>query len=391
MGKKFRLIGIVLTAAFAAAGCEPDGPRAEAGASAQPSPVRAAEAAPSPKAPPAGPVTFRAKLSAVGDILIHNTVYQDAYGAEGGYDFRPMFAPVKELLQKPDLLIANQESLIGGKELGLSSYPMFNSPAEVGEALRDAGVDLVTTANNHTMDKGEKGVLAAAGHWDRIGLPYTGAFRSEADRDKLRVLEAGGIRVAFLAYTYGTNGMPVPADKPYLVNRFDPERMEREIKRAKAEADVAVVSMHWGTEYQEKPGKEQREWARRLADWGADVIVGTHPHVLQPMEWLDRADGSRTLVMYSLGNFLSAQDQLSQLIGGVGQVELVKKTEGGRSEIRLQEPAFFPTYTKYKNWRTYRVIPFPSLEQEDRRIVAAEWERIKKRLLAAMPELRIAE
>jgi poly-gamma-glutamate capsule biosynthesis protein CapA/YwtB (metallophosphatase superfamily) len=403
MKKVVHVIGITVLVLLAAIGCENTEARPKADPSVSPSPIlsetsagevnhRNGEAAAMlPPAPDPSPAVYRAKLSAIGDILIHNTVYQDAYGSNGGYDFTPMLEPVRQLLLQPDLLIANQESLIGGRELGLSSYPMFNSPAEIGDALRHAGVDLVTTANNHTLDKGEKGVLAAAEHWDRIGLPYTGAFRSAEDREKLRVLEANGIRFAFLAYTYGTNGMPVPADKPYLVNLMEPDRVEREIRQAKQSADAAVVSVHWGVENEELPWDEQREWARNLAHWGADVIIGTHPHVVQPMEWIQREDGGRSLVMYSLGNFLSAQDRLPQLIGGIGQVEVVKTTAGGTAHIRLEAPSFIPTYNKYKNWRHYRVLPFSSLEQDDWVKIVPVWEGIKSRLVEAMPELQVAD
>lgn len=356
------------------------------------SPKPSAVSIPSPAPTPVPePETYRAKLAAIGDVLIHNTVYQDASDGKGAYNFMPMFEPVKELLRQSDITVANQESLTGGTALGLSSYPMFNSPYEVGDALKDAGVDLVTMANNHTMDKGEKGVLSATSNWDRIGMPYTGAFRNPEDREQLRTLEAGGITFGFLAYTYGTNGMPIPPDKPYLVNLLDAVRMEDEIKKAKQAADVVVVSVHWGVENEPSPNSVQREWAKKLADWGADIIIGTHPHVLQTFEWLSHPEGRRTLVMYSLGNFLSAQDKLPQLIGGIGQVEVVKTVTGEQSAVRLEKPSFIPTYNKYKNWRKYRVIPLNRLEQADSAVVQPVWERIRQRLSEAMPELTIAD
>lgn len=341
---------------------------------------------------PAAAGTYRATLSAVGDILIHNTVYQDAADGRGGYDFKPMLAPAAEELRKPGILVANQESVMGGKGLGLSSYPQFNSPFEIGDALKDAGVDLVTMANNHTMDKGEAGIRAAIGRYDQIGMPHTGAYASEEDRRTIRFLESGGIRFAFLAYTYGTNGIAVPADKPYLVALLDPARVQADMAEARKQADALIVCVHWGIENQPNPSPEQREWAKRLADWGADVVVGTHPHVLQPMEWLSRADGGRTLVMYSLGNFLSAQDQPAQLIGGIARVEVVKTVDaGGRAALRLEHPVLQPTYNRYANWRNYRVIPFDRLEQADRTKLAPSWAPIKARLLKAMPELELKE
>ncbi|MDF2934870.1 MAG: CapA family protein [Paenibacillaceae bacterium] len=344
-----------------------------------------------PSSKPASPVTHKATLAAIGDVLIHNSVYNDARTKDGGYDFKPMLKPVKELLTQPDLLVANQESITGGEELGLSSYPMFNSPFQVGDALLDAGVDMVTMANNHTLDKREKGVLSATSYWDKIGMPYTGAFRSAEDQSRLRTLEKNGISFAFLAYTYGTNGIPVPEGKPYLVNLLDPVRMEQEIRDSKAKADFTVVSVHWGTEYQEEANTSQRELAQKLADWGADVIIGTHPHVLQTIEWVTAADGRSSLVMYSLGNFLSAQEKTIQLVGGIGQVEAVKTVTGGQVELRLENPVFTPVYTSYVNWRNYSLIPMGELEGEAFAQPRAVWEKIKARMLRALPELQVRD
>lgn len=346
---------------------------------------------PAPSAAPASPVTHKAALAAIGDVLIHNSVYNDARTKDGGFDFKPMLEPVKDLLVQPDLLVANQESITGGEELGLSSYPLFNSPFQVGDALLDAGVDMVTMANNHTLDKREKGVLSATAYWDKIGIPYTGAFRSAEDQAKLRIMERNGISFAFLAYTYGTNGIPVPEGKPYLVNLLDPDLMEKEIRDSKSRADFTVVSVHWGTEYQEEANTTQRELAQKLADWGADVIIGTHPHVLQTIEWVTAADGRRTLVMYSLGNFLSAQEKTIQLVGGIGQVEAVKTVTGGRVELRLEKPSFTPVYTSYANWRNYRVIPMGELDGAVYSQPKAVWSKIKDRMLRAMPELEIRD
>lgn len=346
---------------------------------------------PSPAPTPKPPIVQKATLAAIGDVLLHNTVYQDAKQSDGSYNFKPMLEPVRELMLAPDILVANQESITGGQALGLSSYPMFNSPHEICDALHDAGVDLVTMANNHTLDKREKGVLSATAYWDKIGMPYTGAFRSEEDQARLRTLEKNGISFAFLAYTYGTNGIPVPKDKPYLVNLLDPARMESEIKDSKSKADFTVVAVHWGTEYQEEANDSQRELAQKLADWGADVVIGTHPHVLQTIEWVTAADGRQTLVMYSLGNFLSAQDKTIQLVGGIGQVEAVKVITDGQVELRLEKPAFTPVYTSYVKWRNYRVIPMNELDGDALKQAKPVWGKVKTRMLRALPELEVRD
>lgn len=342
-------------------------------------------------APTPTPVVTRATLAAIGDVLLHNTVYQDAKTEQGGYDFKPMFALVRDRLRQSDLVVANQESITGGTELGLSSYPVFNSPHEIGDALLDSGIDLVTMANNHAMDMREKGIQSAIAYWNQLGMPYTGAFASQEDRDRIRVLKAHDISFAFLSYTYGTNGIPVPADKPYLVNLIDESRIQADIERARELADIVAVSMHWGIEDQANPNDTQRTQAEKLAAWGADIVIGSHPHVLQPFAWLTRPDGKRTFVMYSLGNFLSAQDMMPELIGGIGQIEVVKTVKGGTVTIEMTSPTFMPTYNKYVNYRHYQIVPFSQLSKADAERVMPVWESFRSNLVAGMPELQIEE
>jgi poly-gamma-glutamate synthesis protein (capsule biosynthesis protein) len=267
------------------------------------------------------PIVKSAKLVAIGDILLHQPVYKDAATPEGTYDFSPMFTQVKPLLESADIAVANQETMIGGKELGLSSYPLFNSPFEIGDALKDAGIDIVTLANNHTMDKGEQAIQNALSYWSQIQMPYTGAFQSFEDREEIRMLTKNDITFSFLAYSYGTNGMPVPEDKPYLINLIDLPLIQQDVRKAKGQSDVVVVSMHWGNEYESLPSTSQLELARELSNMGVDIIIGHHPHVLQPMDWIERPNGSKTFVMYSLGNFLSSQIGLDRRIGGIGALK----------------------------------------------------------------------
>ncbi|MBT2684916.1 CapA family protein [Bacillus sp. ISL-37] len=296
------------------------------------------------------------KLGAIGDILIHDTVYEDAF-VNPGYDFKPMLSNVKEYLIEPDLLLANQETLLGGVEIGLSSYPMFNSPVEVGEAFIDAGVDIVSNANNHSLDKSEKGVMASIKNMEAAGLPYVGSYKDDADQQKLRILNKNGINVSYLSYTYGTNGIPVPIGKDHLVNLIDREAMKAEIHRAKAESDVVVMSIHWGNEYQRFPTTEQEDLAQFLVDEGVDIIFGHHPHVLQPMDWLTATDGRKALVVYSLGNFLSGQMWDYKDIGGLATVEITKTITPEGNEIVLNNPEFIPTFVSSSRQRNYQVVP----------------------------------
>jgi poly-gamma-glutamate capsule biosynthesis protein CapA/YwtB (metallophosphatase superfamily) len=309
------------------------------------------------------PVVTSAKLVAIGDILLHQPVYNDAATPQGGYDFSSMFTKVKPFLEEADIAIANQETMIGGADLGLSSYPLFNSPYEIGDALKEAGIDIVTIANNHTLDRGEKAIVNAINHWDSIGMAYTGAFKSEEDREDIRTVIKNGISFSFLSYSYGTNGLPIPEDKPYLINLIDLSLIKEDVEKAKNLTDVVVVSMHWGNEYETVPNQTQLDLAKELSNMGVDIIIGHHPHVLQPMDWIERVDGSRTLVMYSLGNFLSSQEGLERLTGGIGGVKITKRAFPEKSVITLSNPSFVPTYGYYENKSNFEIIPMVQLNE----------------------------
>ncbi|WP_040208948.1 CapA family protein [Neobacillus jeddahensis] len=301
-------------------------------------------------------LTEKVTIGAIGDILIHSPVYQDAYNG-ANYDFSPMFENVKPLLEKPDVLTANQESMLGGLELGLSGYPMFNSPYEVADALKAAGVDIVSTANNHTLDRGEKGIRSESTYLDGIGLPHVGSFTDEKDRQTLRIMEKNGIKIAFLAYTYGTNGIPVPKGKDFLVNLIDREKMKNEIHRAKTKADVVVMSIHWGNEYQRIPTNDQKDLAKYLANEGVDIIFGSHPHVLQPMDWINTSTGEKSFVIYSLGNFISGQYGDYKDIGGLVMIDITKHIDENGSTIELSNPQFSPTFVTSQKYQQFRVVP----------------------------------
>ncbi|MGJ7921160.1 CapA family protein [Neobacillus sp. LXY-4] len=302
-----------------------------------------------------------ATIGAIGDILIHDWVYEDAK-TESTYDFKPMLSNIKGAMQKPDFLIANQETILGGVQMGLSSYPTFNSPQEVGDAFIDAGVDFVSTANNHSLDKGERGILAEIDYFNRVGLPYVGAFKDEKDQQTLRIMNVNGIKIAILSYTYGTNGIPIPEGKNYLVNLIDKEKMKEEINRAKQAADLVIMSMHWGNEYQRTPSPLQKELAQYLVNEGADIIIGHHPHVLQPMEWLTDESGQKAFVIYSLGNFLSGQMYDYKDIGGLVTIDIKKSILQSGVTIELSNPTFMPTYVSNQKLKNYRVVPLKEAE-----------------------------
>lgn len=325
----------------------------------------------------------RVTLGAIGDILIHDWVYNDAK-TKTGYDFNPMFEHAKSLLSTPDFLLANQETILGGTKIGISSYPMFNSPQEVGNALIEAGVDIVSTANNHSLDKGVKGLEASLDYMDQIGLPHVGTSRTPNEQQTLKILSKNGIKVAYLSYTYGTNGIPVPAGKEYLVNLIDETAIINEIKRAKEEADVVVISMHWGNEYQLQPTVEQKNLAQSLVKAGADIIFGHHPHVLQPMEWIDRKDGGQSLVVYSLGNFLSGQMRDYKDIGGLATVEVTKYIDQNGVDIKLSNPRFVPTYVSNKQLKNYQIVPLENAGSFGLPNADSKYDEIMKHMLGNM-------
>ncbi|GGB61726.1 CapA family protein [Virgibacillus dakarensis] len=331
-------------------------------------------------------------LSAIGDILIHDRVYNDA-AVEDGYDFLPMLRKVNPFLSDTTITIANQETMIGGEEIGLSSYPAFNSPVEVGYALKDAGVDVVSIANNHTLDRGEKAIQQAIKNWETIDMMYTGAYKDKRDSENIRIYQTdAGISVAFLAYTYGTNGIPVPDGKDYLVNLIEKEVMAGAIKEAKKKADVTVLSLHFGDEYERMPNDTQKDLAQFAADNGVDVVLGHHPHVLQPLQWVKGKKGNKTLVAYSLGNFLSGQDEFYNRIGGILKFTIKQTTkEDGKKEIEVVAPKFMPTFVTFHDETDYRVVPMYQLTNGELKDADKHYQEIREHMSQWMPGLEFVE
>ena len=268
-------------------------------------------------------INYELSLIAVGDNLIHSSVYKDAnkHANYNGYDFKPIITHIKKIVSNYDIGYYNQETILGGTELGLADYPTFNSPYEAGDAMIDAGFNLVSLATNHTMDSGKKAVENSCNYWkSKENVLTAGSYCSEEERNEIRIKEKNNITYTMLNYTYGTNGMPVPND--YLVNVWptdidninNPEKdtkyqaykkqVKEDIDKVRNKVDVLIVAMHWGIEYTHNPTEYEKDMATYLSSLGVDIIIGTHPHVIQPVTWIDN-----TLVIYSLGNFLSAQYQ----------------------------------------------------------------------------------
>jgi len=310
---------------------------------------------------------YEATMVAVGDILLHETVYNDFSIDEKTFDFSPLLEDVKPYIEPADFAFANQETNIGGVELGLSAYPNFNSPYEIARDLINIGFNMFARSNNHTLDKGEAGVLAAQKNWETFeGVITAGSTDSLEKRNQIPVIEQNGIKVALLSYSYGFNGYKVPEDKPYLANEFDYDQVASDIEKAKSVADVITVSMHWGVEYSSVPSQTQIEQAQWLADQGVHIILGTHPHVLQPMDRLVGKNGNETIVAYSLGNFISGQIGLERLVGGIMKLDIKKTTIGDQVEIEISQPQFMPTYNYPEGSASdYKLVPLVDSVQAD--------------------------
>ena len=239
---------------------------------------------------------------ACGDNLVHSSVYSDAQtlaaGTEKEYNFLPMYDNVADIIQNADLAFINQETPFGGSSRPISGYPLFNTPEQMGDDLITLGFDIIGLANNHMLDSTAKGYENTIDFWNsKDGVTAIGGYKNKEDFENIRVIEKNGIKIALLAYTYSTNGLKLPQGSELVIPLYDDETIDRQTKKAKSLADVVIVSIHWGVEDQFKPNAEQKRKAKLMADNGVDVIIGHHPHVLQPLEWIDRADGGKTLCM----------------------------------------------------------------------------------------------
>ena len=272
-------------------------------------------------------------LIAVGDMLLHGGIHNSALQADGSYNYAHVFEHTKDRIAAADIAVANQEVILGGVELGVSSYPQFNSPQDFGDALVDAGFDVILHASNHTMDKDTVAVLNTIHFWKEKhpDITFLGINENQEERNTIRIVEKDGVKLAMLNYTYGLNGFSLPSDKPYLVNLMDEAHkteIAEDLKKAREEADFVIVYPHWGTEYVLEATDEQKQWAQFFADNGADLIIGTHPHVVEPVEWITASDGRQTLVYYSLGNYISIQYYNYSMLGGFAEVTITKDSSG---------------------------------------------------------------
>ena len=304
------------------------------------------------------PQTYTATMLTVGDNLMHMPVVNDGKKADGSYDYGHIFKMLLEDIVNADLAVIGQETVLGGEELGLSGYPLFNSPQGIGDTLSDVGFDVVLHASNHIMDRNVNGIEKTLEFWR--GYPeitVLGINESEEMKVSADIVEKNGIKFALFNYTYSTNGIPVPQNKEYMVNMLDEQKIEEDIKSADEMVDFVVVFPHWGNEYQMSASDYQKELALKMCEWGADAIIGSHPHVIQPCEWIKSDNKNECVVYYSLGNFVSRQKETKNLLGGMAKLEFSKT--GDEKSIKAK---FTPIVTQYdynsRNFAVYKLSEY---------------------------------
>ena len=331
------------------------------------------------------PAVKTVKMAVVGDIMVHDYQYNEAYDpATGEYDFMHNFQDMKKYFQGNDLVIGNLELTFGGPERPYASFPCFNTPDSFLDAVKDAGFNLLTTANNHSMDTGKAGLIRTLDRLDAYGIEHFGTYRSQEERDTIFYKDVNGIRFAFLSYTYGTNGIPVPEE--YLVNRIDENIMVTDIQEARKHADVVVVMPHMGNEYESYPRDIFVSWADLMFEAGADIVLASHPHVLQKMEYrrLDHGNGEHDgFIIYSLGNFISSQTTPPRNASIVLHLTV---EQVGKEAPNVTEVSFVPIWTQFRNGEDVNEFVVRSVyerlslsqEEQDRQIRRKDQARLKE-------------
>lgn len=301
-------------------------------------------------------------IVAIGDNLLHMPVVNSGRKDDGTYEYSHLFEKLQPMIKDADVAVIGQETIFGGKEKGYSGYPMFNSPSDMGVSLVNEGFDVVLHASNHVMDKGTNGIRNTINFWkDYPEVTVLGIHETEEESKEIDIIEKEGAKIALLNYTYSTNGITVPADEYYMVEQINEENIENDVKYAEDNADFTIAFMHWGTEYQTSPDENQKALAKRMCEWGVDLIIGSHPHVIEPAEWIESENGNKMFVYYSLGNYVSRQLNAINLLGGAANVTLKVDDSG----VSLVKNEFMPVVTHYDVTHTkFSVYPLKDYNDE---------------------------
>jgi len=298
-------------------------------------------------------------LIAAGDNLFHDSVIRSHLVDQEKrvYDFSPIYTEIKNIAQRADISFINQETVMAGTRFGYSGFPLFNTPQSLAGTLVDTGFEIFNLANNHAMDMGTSGLYATLDFLDTIeGITVIGARK---EGPSARIITKDDVKFGFLAYTFSLNGIALPRDNPNLVSMIVREKMTEEINDLRPLCDFLIVSMHWGAEYVLEPGKDQTDLAQFLAELNVDLIIGHHPHVLQRVDTITLPNGRKTVVFYSLGNFVSHQRERERIIGGIAVVNFNIK------EMEISDVGMIPVVTHFdRNFRNTKIYPLSSYTNE---------------------------
>lgn len=297
-------------------------------------------------------------IYALGDNLLHMPVINSGKQADGTYKYNHLFEKLQPEIKNADIAVIGQETVFGGEKFGYSGYPLFNSPSDMGKTLVEEGFDVVLHASNHVLDRWSEGIENTLAFWKNYpGVKVLGINESPEEKNKVEIVNIKAASIALLNYTYGTNGLILPEGKEHLVNYIDNEKIMKDALYAEENADFTIAFMHWGTEYSIKPDDAQKALAKEMCSWGVDLIIGSHPHVIEPVEWIQSENGNKMLVYYSLGNFVSRQKEARNLLGGAADVKLSYDGE----KVSIKEYSFVPIVTHYNLTSTaFWVYPLKS-------------------------------
>ncbi len=322
-------------------------------------------------------------ISVVGDLMCHGPQFEYAKVGKDSFDFSPVYRNVKKYLESSDLTFGNLETVTAGKESGgYTGYPFFNTPTSYITALKDVGFDLLVTANNHSLDRSEKGILKTINEINKRNLKFVGTYTSQKDRDSIRIFDVKGIKIAVLAYSYGTNGNPIPKGKNYLINLIDYDLIENDIKSAKVNgAELVLVHFHFGEEYQREPVQFQKDVVNKTIELGADIIIGGHPHVLQPVNFYktNNAKLDSGFVAYSMGNFFSNQQDRYKYSGMILTINI--KKEFVKNTLDITEVKYLPTWVfkgNTSNGKEYLIMPSTNITDTTIRLTKTENEKMNQ-------------
>ena len=334
---------------------------------------------------------YKLKLLATGDGLIHSVIFRNYY-KNGVYDFTDAVKYVKDIVKDYDIAYYNQETPAGDDSIKYSGYPMFYTPSAYVDAMRDAGFNTISLASNHSLDKGEKGILNTVKYFKTTNTLYSGMNDSEEMRNNFIIKEKNNITYTMLSYTTITNGLQVPSGKSYLLNLYDKEQVKKDIEAVRDKVDVLIVAMHWGTEYINMPNEEEKEIAEYLSSLGVDIVIGNHPHILQPITKI-----GDTIVMYSLGNFISNQyggtnGDWNKLIGFMATLDITKNvTKDDEVKMTFDNIGGELIFTKYTGnpvttavHTDHTVIPFSKMTDDT---YLKDYERLYEKYTGVLKSL----